>query len=128
MISSHLAPVLSAFYHQSETSNEIFERTTGLVVYYGSSTASFVIFRYIHRTINYMAFPAGGQFIVQGASRGIGFAITKQILARDPDSFVLATCRGIPSQVEALASLQRKHKSRLKFVSLDFSQVGVLLV
>ncbi len=66
-----------------------------------------------------MTFSAGRQFIVQGASRGIGFAITKQILARDPDSFVLATCRGIPSQAEALASLQRKNKSRLKLISLD---------
>ena len=66
-----------------------------------------------------MTFPSGSQFIVQGASRGIGLAITKQILARDPDSFVLATCRGIPSQAKALANLQEKYEKRLRLISLD---------
>ena len=66
-----------------------------------------------------MTSPSGSQFIVQGASRGIGFSITEQILARDPDSVVLATCRGIPSQAKALANLQEKYQNRLRVVSLD---------
>tara|TARA_Y100001970_G_C14163113_1_gene819710 strand:- start:313 stop:1077 length:765 start_codon:yes stop_codon:yes gene_type:complete len=66
-----------------------------------------------------MTFPAGSQFIVQGASRGIGFAITNQILARDSDSFVLATCRGSPSQAKELASLQEKYGNRLRILSMD---------
>ena len=66
-----------------------------------------------------MTFPTGGKFIVQGASRGIGLAITKQILARDPNSSVLATCRGIPAQAKALARMQEKHENRLRLVSLD---------
>ena len=64
-----------------------------------------------------MTSPSGSQFIVQGASRGIGFSITEQILARDPDSVVLATCRGIPSQAKALANLQEKYQNRLKLRS-----------
>ena len=66
-----------------------------------------------------MTFPAGIQFIVQGASRGIGLAITKQILARDPNCSVIATCRGTPSRAGALAELQEQHKSRLNIISLD---------
>ena len=42
VISSHLAPVLSTILSPIETSNEIIKRTTCLIVYYGSSTASLV--------------------------------------------------------------------------------------
>ena len=66
-----------------------------------------------------MTLSSGSQFIVQGASRGIGLSITERILARDPDSIVLATCRGIPSQAKALANLQEKYQNRLRLISLD---------
>ena len=55
--------------------------------------------------------PSGSQFIVQGASRGIGLyngANPSQRLRL----FVLATCRGIPSRVEALANC-KKYENRL---------------
>ena len=61
----------------------------------------------------------GNQILVQGASRGIGLAITEKILARDSKSFVMATYRGPLNQAKSLTNLQGKYANRLRLTSLD---------
>ncbi len=55
---------------------------------------------------------------VQGASRGLGLEITRQLLARDPTLRVFASCRA-PADAASLSGLQAAHPGRLDLVQLD---------
>ncbi|UCH28142.1 MAG: SDR family oxidoreductase [Myxococcales bacterium] len=56
--------------------------------------------------------------VVQGASRGIGLEITRQLLRRDPGLRVWATCRA-PEETEDLEDLAVSSAGRLTVLPLD---------
>ncbi|KAI8974772.1 C-factor [Trametes punicea] len=56
-------------------------------------------------------------WLITGTSRGIGFELTKQLLA-DPANIVIATCRN-PAQASGLRALEPLAKDRLHIVALD---------
>lgn len=55
---------------------------------------------------------------VQGASRGLGLEITRQLLAEDPTLRLFASCRA-PAEAAALSELQAASAGRLTVVPLD---------
>jgi NAD(P)-dependent dehydrogenase (short-subunit alcohol dehydrogenase family) len=55
--------------------------------------------------------------LVQGASRGLGLELVRQLLLR-PDHAVVATCRA-PAAAAALRALSAAHPGRLRLVRLD---------
>lgn len=57
-------------------------------------------------------------FLITGANRGIGLAVTKALVAQGEK--VLAACRA-PEKAEELKSLQAAHPGQLDFVALDAS-------
>ena len=63
------------------------------------------------------SFPVGSQALVQGASRGIGLEVVRQLLADPAVGRVFATCRA-PGQAAELASLAAS-EPRLSVVPLD---------
>lgn len=60
---------------------------------------------------------------MQGASRGIGLELARQLLLRSADSHVIATCRN-PSAVEQLIELQQTYSDRLTVLPLDVTDEG----
>jgi NAD(P)-dependent dehydrogenase (short-subunit alcohol dehydrogenase family) len=64
------------------------------------------------------SFPAGGNVLVQGASRGIGLEFVRQCLAEPRVGHVLATCRS-PANATGLATLAAAAASRLTVLALD---------
>ncbi|GJP52896.1 hypothetical protein CLOM_g12059 [Closterium sp. NIES-68] len=56
--------------------------------------------------------------LVQGASRGIGLELARQLLQRSADSHVIATCRD-PAAAAPLRELQRSSGDRLTVFPLD---------
>ena len=59
--------------------------------------------------------------MIQGASRGIGLALVRALLA-DPDSGrIVASCRD-PAAASALRDLQRANPQRLDIVALDVTR------
>jgi len=58
------------------------------------------------------------RFLVQGASRGIGLEFVRQLLVRDAESQVLATCRR-PEQAKGLQELASSQPTRLRLLRLD---------
>jgi NAD(P)-dependent dehydrogenase (short-subunit alcohol dehydrogenase family) len=59
-----------------------------------------------------------GSSFVQGASRGIGLELVRQLLGMHPDGRVIATCRR-PADAEALQALAAQYSERLRLVALD---------
>lgn len=59
--------------------------------------------------------------LVQGASRGIGLEMVRQLLSREPASHVIATCRN-PDDAPDLARLRMEHSERLRVLRLDVSE------
>ena len=55
---------------------------------------------------------AGGNALIQGASRGIGLEFARQCLAAPRIGHVVATCRS-PQDASALADLAAGHPGRL---------------
>eukprot|EP00761_Pharyngomonas_kirbyi_P001076 gb/GECH01001077.1/.p1 GENE.gb/GECH01001077.1/~~gb/GECH01001077.1/.p1 ORF type:complete len:250 (+),score=77.08 gb/GECH01001077.1/:1-750(+) len=62
--------------------------------------------------------------MVQGSSRGLGVAFTRQLL-ENPNNHVIATARD-PSQSQALTELHSKYSDRLTTYSLDVSQENTI--
>ncbi len=56
------------------------------------------------------------KILITGANRGIGFALTRQLLI--DDSLIFATCRQ-PESADALKDLARQHPGRLTVLRLD---------
>jgi NAD(P)-dependent dehydrogenase (short-subunit alcohol dehydrogenase family) len=63
---------------------------------------------------------AGRVALVQGASRGIGLALVRELRRRDPNGRVFATCRD-PASAGALADVARD-AARVQLVTLDVTQ------
>lgn len=61
---------------------------------------------------------SGKVAVVNGASRGIGLEFTRQLLERDPDTTVFATCRD-PEAAEGLHAARERHGERLRVLSMD---------
>ncbi|MBT8450753.1 MAG: SDR family NAD(P)-dependent oxidoreductase [Deltaproteobacteria bacterium] len=60
----------------------------------------------------------GGTSLVQGASRGIGLELVRQLLERQPGGRVIATCRR-PDDAAELQELAAQHPGRLRAIALD---------
>jgi len=58
---------------------------------------------------------------IQGASRGIGLEMVRQLLGRDGALRVVASCRN-PARAPQLEELRTQHPSRLRVVALDVSE------
>ncbi|CAI7797614.1 unnamed protein product [Closterium sp. NIES-54] len=63
--------------------------------------------------------------LVQGASRGIGLELVRQLLQRNPDSHVIATCRN-PAAAAALQELQSRSGDRLTVLPLDVTDEATI--
>ncbi|TPV92930.1 MAG: SDR family oxidoreductase [Myxococcales bacterium FL481] len=63
--------------------------------------------------------------LIQGASRGIGLAMTGSLLERDPDLRVIATCRE-PSRATALQDMRNEFPARLRLLRLDLEDEASL--
>lgn len=59
--------------------------------------------------------------LVNGASRGLGLALTEKLLTKHPESPVVATCRN-PEAAENLAALKDRFSSQLTVLRLDVTQ------
>lgn len=66
------------------------------------------------------ALPEGAHILIQGASRGIGLALTEAFLSDDGIATVFATSRH-PHQSAELARLEREHPGRLRLLSMDIT-------
>ena len=64
--------------------------------------------------------PAATTSFVQGASRGIGLELVRQLLAADEGASVFASCRN-PQEATELQSLSTRSSGRLHIVRLDVS-------
>ncbi|KAF7121350.1 hypothetical protein RHSIM_Rhsim13G0125300 [Rhododendron simsii] len=62
----------------------------------------------------------GGVSMVQGASRGIGLEFVKQLLEKDDEGHVVATCRN-PNGATGLLELKNKFAERLNILQLDLT-------
>ncbi|KAK6932004.1 Short-chain dehydrogenase/reductase SDR, partial [Dillenia turbinata] len=62
----------------------------------------------------------GGVSLVQGASRGIGLEFVKQLLEKQEQGHVVATCRN-PSSATGLVDLKNKFAERLNILPLDLT-------
>ena len=60
---------------------------------------------------------------VQGASRGIGLELARQLLERRPKGRVIASCRR-PAEASALRELASTHPERLFVVEIDVANEG----
>lgn len=69
--------------------------------------------------------PVVRSFLVQGASRGIGLEFVRQLLLRDADSQVFASCRS-PEQAIALRELASSEPARLRLLRLDVTNEGTI--
>ncbi len=59
--------------------------------------------------------------LIQGASRGIGLALVKALLAQPTTQRIIATSRH-PERSEALQQLHRVHAKRLRLIAMDITQ------
>lgn len=66
------------------------------------------------------SFPDSAKALIQGASRGIGFELTRQLLTSTKVDTVFATCRN-PDTAADLQDLARLHGERLQVLALDVS-------
>ena len=66
------------------------------------------------------SFPEGFHALIVGASRGIGLALIKQLLATPSCARIVATCRR-PQEAAELTVLASTHSARLRVVALDVS-------
>jgi len=64
------------------------------------------------------SFPAGGNVLIQGASRGIGLEFVRQCLGSTRVGHVIATCRS-PGGATELAALAAANAGRLTVLPLD---------
>ena len=64
-------------------------------------------------------------FLVQGASRGIGLEFVRQLLFRDAESQVFASCRS-PEQATGLQELASSEPARLRLLRLDVTNEGTI--
>ncbi|MGD8606105.1 MAG: SDR family oxidoreductase [Myxococcales bacterium] len=62
-----------------------------------------------------------GLALIQGASRGLGLALTRAVLARTAHGQVFATCRE-PEQATELAALRAQYPGRLTVLALDVTR------
>lgn len=62
---------------------------------------------------------------VQGASRGLGLEMARQLLARSPKGRVFATCRA-PDRAQALAKLEEESGGRLAVLELDATKEATI--
>ena len=66
-----------------------------------------------------------GTSFVQGASRGIGFELVAQLLRRQPDGRVIATCRR-PADAAELQALKSEYPERLRLIELDVQKESTI--
>lgn len=66
-----------------------------------------------------------GTSFVQGASRGIGFELVAQLLRRQPDGRVIATCRR-PADAAELQALKSQYPERLRLIELDVQKESTI--
>ena len=59
------------------------------------------------------------RYLIQGASRGIGLALTEQVLKGNPSALIAATCRGPIESLDNLCQLRDQHGERLHLFTLD---------
>ena len=64
-------------------------------------------------------------FLVQGASRGIGLEFVRQLLLRDEESQVFASCRS-PERATGLRELASSEPARLRLLGLDVRNEGTI--
>ncbi len=69
---------------------------------------------------------AGGNALIQGASRGIGLEFARQCLAASRIGHVVATCRR-PQDAAGLAELAAGHPGRLTVLPLDVSDEASII-
>lgn len=65
--------------------------------------------------------------LVNGASRGLGLELTRQLLAKHPESPVVATCR-TPDSADNLAALKEQYPSQLTVLRLDVTEEDTMQV
>ncbi|XP_074567925.1 uncharacterized protein LOC141824516 isoform X2 [Curcuma longa] len=63
--------------------------------------------------------------MVQGASRGIGLEFVKQLLKKNDEGHVIATCRN-PNQATGLLDLKNKFLERLSILPLDVTKENTI--
>ncbi len=63
---------------------------------------------------------------VQGASRGLGLELVRQLLAADDDTSVFASCRN-PQEATELQSLVYEYSGRLRIAKLDVSDEATII-
>ena len=66
------------------------------------------------------SFPAQGNVLIQGGSRGLGLGFVRMCLAEPKVGRVIAACR-TPATASALAQLAAQQPGRLTIVALDAS-------
>lgn len=81
--------------------------------------------RFIGRAASFTSFASslkldGGVSLVQGASRGIGLELVKQLLEKNEKGHVVATCRN-PSAASGLSELKTNFSERLSILPLDLT-------
>ena len=59
--------------------------------------------------------------LVQGASRGLGLAFVKTILAKQSNASVIATCRN-PDHAQSLIELKSVYENRLSLIAVDVTE------
>lgn len=67
----------------------------------------------------------GGVSMVQGASRGIGLEFARQLLEKNEEGHVIATCRN-PDGATGLLELKRKYMERLSIKRLDVTNESTI--
>lgn len=66
-------------------------------------------------------------YLIIGAARGLGYETAKQLLAKSPDSRILAAVRDT-SKADQIYDLVRQYPGRIEAIALDISNPASIIV